>query len=151
MKYFIVALLLASCRSADSNDEDIIAIKNILQQERQAHFNKDVNLFLSEFAPGMYSVNKGVVAQLPIEEHRKKVEAYFNSVKFIKWDDFTEPVIKFSDDHSLAYAIVQKLVILETKDSAGKITMDTTNFAWTSIYRKHQNGWKLECDISTNK
>ncbi len=72
-------------------------------------------------------------------------------MEFIKWDDIAEPIIKFSNDHTLAYVIVQKQVILETKDSTGKTAIDTTNFAWTSIYRKQQNEWKLECNISTNK
>lgn len=155
MKYSFMAIvfcsILTSCSNAPKNEKDVEVIKNLLQQERRAHFQKDADLFVSEFSNDMISVNKGVVSQLPIEEHRKRFAAYFNDVKFIKWDDVAEPIIKFSKDRSLAYAIVQKLVILERKDSASKIVRDTTTFAWTSIYRKQQNKWELECNISTNK
>ena len=71
--------------------------------------------------------------------------------EFIKWDDVAEPVIQFSDDGTLAYAIIQKLVILSYPDSSGKKFIDTTNYAWASIYRKQKGEWKVECNISTNK
>ena len=155
MKYSFIVLsfcsILVSCSNVNKNEKDVEAIKNLLQQERGAHFQKDVALFVSEFSNNMISVNKGVVSQLSTEEYKKRFAAYFNEVRFIKWNDVTKPIIKFSEDHSLAYAIVQKLVILERKDSTSKIVRDTTNFAWTSIYRKQQNEWKLECNTSTNK
>jgi len=155
MKYFFIpmffCLILTSCSNTDKNGKDIEAIKNLLQQERKAHFRKDADLFVSEFAADVIQVNKGIVSQSSREENRKRFKTYFNDVNFIKWDDVTEPIIKFSEDYSLAYAIVQKLVILERKDSVGKIINDTANFAWTSVYRKQQNEWKLECNISTNQ
>ena len=155
MKYFFIpmifCLMLGSCSNADNSGKDIEAIKNLLNQERKAHFQKDADLFISEFAPDVIQINKGIVLQSSIEENRKRFRTYFNDVNFIKWDDVAEPIIKFSEDHSLAYAIVQKLVVLQRKDSTGNILNDTTNFAWTSIYRKQQNEWKLECNISTNK
>jgi len=150
--FFVLAFycsLLISCDKQNKNN-DINAIRQLLQQERKAHLDRDVDLFLSEFAPGIYSINRGVFLNCQ-KRNSGKIQAYFNAVKFIKWDDVPEPVIKFSDDHSLAYAIVQKQLILEKKDSAGKIETDTTDFAWTSIYRKHKNEWKIECNISTNK
>lgn len=152
MKWLMISLLLVTaCSNTTNSDTDTQQILALLQQERKAHFNKDVDLFTSEFAKGMYSVNKGVVDSLPIEEHKKRIRSYFEVVKFIRWDDVAAPIIQFSDDHSMAYAIVQKLVILEVKDSTGKPTMDTTHFAWTSIYKKHNNEWKIVNNTSTNK
>jgi len=95
-------------------------------------------------------VNRGTVVQASKEIEKKRFQEYFNSVKFIKWDDITQPIIRFSDDHSIAYAIVQKRVIVETKDSFEKRRTDTTNFAWVSIYRRQAQGWELESNISTN-
>jgi hypothetical protein len=154
MKYimiFFLILLLTSCSNIVNNDADRNAIIALQQQERKAHFNKDADLFASEFQPDLYMVNKGKLDTSSIAAHKKKIQSYFDAVKFIKWDDVAEPIIKFSDDHSMAYAIIQKQVILETKDSSGKIVIDTTDYAWTSIYRKQNNIWKLECNTSTNK
>ena len=52
---------------------------------------------------------------------------------------------------SLAYAIVQKQVILSYADSPGKKLIDTTDYAWATIYRKKVGEWKAECNVSTNK
>jgi len=119
--------------------------------ERKAHFDRNVDLFVSEFADSMLSVSKGKVTKLSVEQNKKRIEPYFGSVKFIKWDDMAEPVIKFSDDCSLAYAIVQKEVILTYPDSTDKAFFDTTHYAWSSIYHKQNGEWKVECNITTNK
>lgn len=142
---------MLSCNRTIDASSDSKAILALQQQERTAHFNKDADLFLSEFAPAVYMLNKGKVDSSSVEVHKKKIQSYFNAVKFIKWDDMAEPIIQFADDHSMAYAIIQKQVILERKDSAGKTVNDTTDFAWTSIYRKLNNQWKLVSNTSTNK
>lgn len=84
-------------------------------------------------------------------ENEKRIEKYFSSVNFIKWDDVAEPLIRFSSDGLMAYAIVQKQVVLSYPDSMGKSFVDTTNYAWISIYRKEKGQWKIETNISTNK
>jgi hypothetical protein len=153
MKYITISflLLLNACNNGTDTNADKDAILALLQQERKAHFNKDVNLFMSEFAEGMYSVNKGLVDAASTDEQKKKIQSYFDAVEFIKWDDVAEPIINFSEDHSMAYAIVQKQVLLERKDSSGISFTDTTSYAWTSIYQKQNNEWKIVCNTSTNK
>jgi hypothetical protein len=149
---FFVLLLLVSCSFKKVNlSKEEKAIRNLLNQERKAHFEKNVDLFVSEFADSMISVNKGKVTKLSVEQNKKRIEPYFSSVEFIKWDDVAEPVIKFSGDGTLAYAIIQKQVILSYPDSSGKKYIDTANYAWASIYRKQRGEWKVECNISTNK
>lgn len=149
--FTILLLFLFACNKRIDESADSNAILALLQQERTAHFTKDADLFVSGFAPGLYMINKGKVESASPLEYKQKIQAYFDAVQFIKWDDAAQPVIKFSDDHSIAYAIIQKQVILATKDSTGKAVTDTTDFAWTSIYRKQNNEWKLECNTSTNK
>jgi hypothetical protein len=60
-----------------------------------------------------------------------------------------EPVIRFSNDGSMAYAIVEKQVILKNKSEGNRI--DTINYAWVSIYEKKEKDWKLVCNASTNE
>ena len=147
---FLLLSICACSSSADLEQEKNI-ISGMLKTERKAHFDRDVDLFMSEFADSMISVNKGVVTAPTKEEHKKRIGNYFGSVQFIKWDDTAEPIIRFSDDGSLAYAILQKDVILSYPDSTGRSFYDTTHYAWTSIYRKYDGQWKIECNISTNR
>lgn len=154
MKYLFCFWLLwaiVGCNSKADPDQERKTILAMLRTERKAHFDRNVELFISEFADSMISVNKGTVSVPSKGEHRERIGKYFGGVQFIKWDDTAEPVIRFSDDGSLAYAIIQKDVIVTYPDSAGKAYYDTTHYAWSSIYRKHAGAWKVECNISTNK
>ncbi|MEI2737500.1 MAG: hypothetical protein V9F01_01795 [Chitinophagaceae bacterium] len=149
---FIINLLLFSCSSGKTDFAvEERAIRNLLLQERKAHFDKDTKLFTSEFADSMLSISKGKVIMATKNENEKRIEKYFSSVNFIKWDDVAEPLIRFSSDGLMAYAIVQKQVVLSYPDSMGKSFVDTTNYAWISIYRKEKGQWKIETNISTNK
>src|SRR3990170_4430508 len=150
---FVLSVILCACNNSDSVDKqkETEAIRALLQQERKAHFDRNVELFMSAFADSMISVNKGKVSVATPHENKERIGGYFNSVKFIKWDDAAQPVIQLSDDGSLAYAIVQKQVILSRLDSLGSSFIDTTDYAWVSVYRKQQGEWKIECNASTNK
>ena len=154
MKYLFCSwllMLMLACNSKTDLDKERKTILAMLQTERKAHFDRNVELFISEFADSMISVNKGVVTSPTKTEHKERIGKYFGSVQFIKWDDTAEPIIRFSNDGSLAYAIIQKDVILTYPDSTGKPLYDTTHYAWSSIYRKYHDEWKVECNISTNK
>ena len=157
MKYFLFFILTAGFFSACSSKPDLrkekAALLVLLQTERKAHFERDTDLFMGEFADSMINVNRGVVSAPSRDEHKDRIGKYFGSVRFIKWDDVTEPVIRFSSDATLAYAIVQKMVVLSymDPDREGKSLTDTTEFAWVSIYRKKKGEWKVECNVSTNK
>jgi hypothetical protein len=154
-KIILPALLILIITLGCSHKPGLEAAKKeitaLLEQERKAHFARDVDLFLSSFGDSMILVNKGMVKIPTREENKKRFGNYFRAVTFIKWDDIVPPVIKFSDDASLAYAIVQKKVILTYPDSLGKAFYDTSNYAWVSIYRKQKGEWKGEVNISTNK
>ena len=147
---FIIFVVACSQKKADLVKEEKV-IRDLLLRERKAHFDRNADLFIGEFSDSMLSVNKGVVMRATPQERRKRIQGYFNSAEFIKWDDMAEPVIRFSDDATLAYAIIQKEVIVNRRDSAGRSSIDTSHYAWTSIYRKQKGEWKVECNVSTNR
>ena len=154
MKYVLgclLLILLVACSSKADIEKEKKAILTILQTERKAHLDRNVDLFIAEFADGMISVNKGKVSADTKDAHKKRIGKYFGSVQFAKWDDTAEPIIRFSEDGSLAYAIVQKEVIVTYPDTTGRPLYDTTHYAWSSIYRKFNGEWKVECNVSTNK
>jgi hypothetical protein len=146
----LLLLYLVACNAKPDFEKEKKTILGMLQTERKAHFDGNVDLFMSEFAEGMKQVNKGKLTVATKQLTRDRISKYFGSVQFIKWDDLAEPVIIFSDDASLAYAIVQKEVITTPADAPGQ-SYDTTHYAWASIYRKQNGEWKVECNISTNK
>ena len=103
-------LLLTSCGKPDhASDEK--AILEFLKREQQAHLEKNVDLLFANGLSGITVVSQGTVSNPTDEETRKRFNSYFESVNFIKWEDTADPIIRFSDDASLAYSIIQNVVL----------------------------------------
>ena len=151
-KIIFAAILLVSCKSASFDPER--GKKEILRleaQQREYHFEKNARAFVEMFSDDFLSVNKGVIRQPGRENSYQMFDKYFKNASFIKWDDNKAPVIRFSNDGSIAYAVVDKLVIVKTFNTGGEEITDTTNFAWLTVYKKYGDEWKIDCVTSTNK
>jgi hypothetical protein len=143
------SLFLLSCDKPNLDLEEK-AILRLLKNEQRAHLEKNADLLISNGVPGSFMVNRGEVSQPTDKEISDRFNRYFGSVNFLKWEDTANPIIRFSDDASLAYAIIQKQVILTRKEDVTS-KPDTTDFAWISIWRKANGKWKMESMASTNK
>lgn len=147
LAYTIVAF--SGCTGSIDIGREKQNIRDILSQERKAHFDKNVDLFVSTFADSMISVHSGKTDRKSIDDYKKRFGPYFNRVTFSRWDDSKEPIIDISDDGSMAYAVVNKTVVLTYPDTLGKPFYDSTNYAWVSIYKKINGQWKGVCNAST--
>jgi hypothetical protein len=151
--FAIIPFLFFSCdnyqKTSISDERD--KILKLHNEQRDYHFNKDSIAFANQLSDNFISVNKGKISMPKKEETISKYNGYFSSVEFVKWDDETEPIIKFSDDGSMAYTIVNKIVVLTYEGDDGNRIEDKTHFAWTAIYKKYDNEWKIDCVTSTDK
>ena len=118
-------------------------------KQRAFHFGKDARDFVHLFSKDFLSINQGKIEHPAEADSYETFNKYFNSVDFVKWDNKSNPIIRFSEDASVAYVAVDKQVILRLKNSHGKL--DTTNFAWLAVYKKTPDGWKIDCVTSTNQ
>jgi len=155
MRVFLMiclTLFVASC-SQHKNTDDRNRLMELHLKGREAHLSKNAKAMVEGFADNFLSVNRGKIDSLTSREaHAERFQKYFDAVEFKKWDDVSPPTVRFSDDHSLAYMTVDKLVVLEAKDSVGNPFEETTHFAWIAIFRKQTSGdWKIECVASTNE
>lgn len=148
----LLLLLSAGCDKppADLNNERE-AIRQLMLRERQSHFDRNTTAFAAGIADSIWTVKNGGVKHFSREEFWKKMEPYFSSVTFIRWDDLEKPVIQFSEDGSLAYAVVQKEVLLTYPDTNGQPFYDTTRYAWLAVYRKINGVWACEANASTSR
>lgn len=149
----ILSLLVVSCKTQTQFDYDKEkqAILTLHNKQRDYHFNKDSIAFANQLSNNFISVNRGDITHPKLKETISRYHHYFSAVEFINWDDMSEPIIRFSDDGTLAYTIVDKLVKLKYSDEKGKATYDSTRFAWTTIYKKDNDEWKIDCVTSTEK
>lgn len=155
-KIFLQTVILGTLLSCNETKEisfsdqkdKILKLHNL---QRDYHFNKNSGAFVNQFSDNFISVNKGEITYPKREKSLMQFNRYFSSVTFIKWDDEVPPIIKFSDDGSMAYCIVDKIVLLTYQDENKKVIEQETHFAWTTIYKKYGKEWKIDCVISTEK
>ena len=119
--------------------------------QRDYHFNNMPEEFVNQMTDDFISVNRGEINMPDKDSMKAMFGNYFSSVKFIKWDDVTDPIIRFSEDGTMAYTVVDKMVKLRYDAPEDKSIMDSTRFAWTAIYLKKEGEWKVDNVTSTDR
>lgn len=147
----IVGLFSCSSKNEPSEEADKAEIMRLHNVQRLYHFKKMPHEFVALFSNQFISINKGKISKPTQEESIDRFKRYFESVEFEKWDDISEPEIRFSDDHSMAYAVVNKEVVVNYLNENQENVHEKTVFAWVAIYRKYEKGWKIDCVVSTNQ
>ncbi len=148
-----ILLVCASCsfNYTISEEEEKNKILELHQKQREYHFNKMAEEFASQLSSTHISVNRGEINMPSKESNIKRFSSYFNSVEFEKWDDVNPPIVRFSDDYKMAYTIVNKEVVVKYSNENEELIREKTEFSWVAIYRKYDEGWKIDCVASTNK
>ena len=155
-KLYLISLLIVLCFSCNkpvsfSIEKETANILKLHHAQREYHFNKDSIAFANQLSKNFISVNKGEISKPTKEATISRYNNYFSSVEFVKWDDVSEPIVRFSDDGSLAYTIVDKVVRVAYKNENDSLVESETHFAWTAIYKKYDNDWKIDHVASTDK
>lgn len=128
--------------------DKIIAIKKLLELhelQRTAHFNGDVKLLVSILADDFKEISNGKIISPKKEDLVKRFQNYFDTVTFIEWDDINPPIVKVSNDASMAHVYVNKRVKFKTKEQ----NEESTTFAWTSTFQKIDGNWLMTSITST--
>ncbi|HET6225760.1 MAG TPA: hypothetical protein VFF27_05730 [Bacteroidia bacterium] len=152
-QFISVIFLLFSCQTATKPnfETEKQALLDLDEQARKNHFSKNAKAMSENFSSDFISINRGIISTPTKQESFQRFDNYFKRVEFIKWDNNKPPIIRFSDDASVAYVSVDKTVILKTKNEQQREILDTTYFAWLSVYKKINGKWILDCISSTNK
>lgn len=149
-------MILCSVLACQPEKADFEAEKQKLlrlhRAQQDAHLQKNVEAFVSQFDQNMLSVNRGKINTMSPTAARPRIQSYFDQVNFKKWADVSPPRIEFSNDGSMAYVVVDKMVILTYLDEQKQTVEESTHFAWVSICKKQPDGeWKIVCNVSTNE
>lgn len=154
----IVLIGLGSCQDQPVFDEPLEREKILAlhHAQRKNHFEKDSVAAARQLSDQFIAVNRGKISQPSYQDNLQRYNRYFSTVKFVKWDDLAEPIIRFSADGKMAYTVVDKEVIIRYANEEGDPVADyeeeeTTHFSWVTIYRKYPEGWKIDCVASTNE
>lgn len=120
------------------------------ETERLAHLEKDPDLLVSLFADDFLSVAGGRATRSSRDEQRARFAGYLESVDLLEWDDVEPPVLRVSDDGSMAWALVQKRVRLVPVDEPDA-EPEHTVFAWLETWEKRAGEWRLTSVTTTHR
>src|SRR5438045_9458278 len=110
MKAFTLLLFIACAASASTEpsadlEKEKAELLRIHKSEREAHFKTDVDRLLENSPEEFISVGRGKVNRSSKDDARKMFTGYFRDAKYYEWDDVEEPIIRISNDGSMAWMI----------------------------------------------
>jgi hypothetical protein len=121
------------------------------QEMIDAHLNKDLGFFTRDIAPDYFSVGRGEIRFPQKQEITEQFTNYINNTEFTAYNDLREPIVKFSDDGSLAYLIVQVKVAGNRRFESDSLTQFDLTWAWITLYERSENKWIRLGEVSNYK
>ncbi|MEO9968046.1 MAG: hypothetical protein ABJF11_19795 [Reichenbachiella sp.] len=150
LTHLLLLGLLASCMPKPNLESAREEIMEIHLKQRKFHVEEMPADFVGLMSDDFISVNRGVISTPSREDSQERFTRYFDLVEFEKWDDLSEPEIRFSDDGSMAYTIVHKEVVVKYQNDSSQWIRGRTEFSWLAVYKKTDQGWKVDAVASTN-
>jgi hypothetical protein len=130
-------------------EKERAALLEIHRTDRRAHFETDANLLLERFTDEFISVSNGKIDRATRAELKKTFEDYFRNAKYYEWDDLEPPVIRVSNDASMAWMIVRTKVRRTQKLPSGEEKERAFVYAGIMTYEKHRGKWVRIANVST--
>jgi ketosteroid isomerase-like protein len=126
----------------------IAELMELHEMQRAAHVERDAARLVAIFADDFMSVDAGRIDRPERAASQARLQAYFDRSTFLEWDDISPPIVRVSDDGSMAYVIVHKRVRLRAANDPGAEEQESV-FAWTSTYERRDGRWQLTSVAST--
>jgi len=120
------------------------------RKDRRAHFENNAQLALSDQVDhGFISVRNGAITRRKKSDFQKSLEGYFKNAKYYEWDDLEPPIIRISDDGSMAWMIVRVRVRRTQPNPSGKDVEERFIYAGITTYEKRDGKWLKAANVST--
>lgn len=130
-------------------EKERAALLEVHRTDRRAHFETDANLLLERFTDEFISVSNGKIDRSTRAELRKTFEDYFRNAKYYEWDDLEPPVIRISNDATMAWMIVRTKVRRTQKLASGEEKERAFVYAGIMTYEKQKGKWIRIANVST--
>jgi hypothetical protein len=116
---------------------------------RRAHFQTDAELLFSGAIDDFVSVSSGKISRPTVSESKARFREVFRGAKYYEWDDVEPPIIRISNDGSMAWMIVRVRVRRSKKDSAGVEREEKFIYAGITTFEKREGRWVGTSNVST--
>jgi len=157
MKILIVTLLFAACavyagpQPSPDLEKEKAELLLLHKSDREAHFKVDVDALLENSPEEFISVGRGKINRQSKEETRKFFTGYFRDATYYEWDDLEEPIVRVSNDASMAWMIVRTKIRRVQKTADGAEKEEKAVYAGIMTYAKREGRWMRVANVSTSE
>lgn len=130
---------------------DIAELLRLHEQQKEAHLSYNAGLFVEMFADQLMQLQRGSVVTRSRSENLARFKSYFSTFNFQEWENIKPPIVKVSNDGSMATIVVQKSVKGTFRNEKGEEEFDHTVFAWLEVWERIDGKWKITTVASTEK
>jgi hypothetical protein len=147
----LLIILIVGCQSPPDFDKLKSEITALHEAEIKAHWKKDVDFLIRDISDEYLSVSNGEIHNQTVEEIKNSFTSYLNNSDFSEYKDLREPIIGFSKDGSLAWAIFQIKVTGKHQMTDGSEGDLDFTCAWMTLFERQDDRWIRLTDVSTFK
>jgi hypothetical protein len=117
--------------------------------DRLAHFKADAALLASATGDSFLAVNGGRIETVTAEAQRRMFAQHFAGARYEEWDDLEPPVVRISDDGSMAWVISRLKVRRSSPDAQGVTRERSFVYAGIMTYERRAGRWIKVANVST--
>jgi len=128
---------------------EVEQLLRIHESDRRAHFETSAKQIMEHAADEFISVSNGRVQRTTPAENLQFFEEYFKGAKYYEWDDLEPPIVRVSNDASMAWMIVRTRVHRVQTASGGTATERRFVYAGIMAYEKKDGRWVRVANVST--
>ncbi len=146
---FVACAVCASAQPSANLEKDKAELLRLHKSDREAHFKTDVEMLLENSPEEFISVSRGKISRSGKADARKMFTQYFRDAKYYEWDDVEEPIIRISNDSSIAWMITRTRVRRVQRNAAGAEQEEKFDYAGIMTYERRDGRWVRVANVST--
>lgn len=139
----------AEAQSKVDRADEVEQLLKIHESDRRAHFETSAKRIMEHATDEFISVSNGKIQRTTRAENLKFFEEYFKGAKYYEWDDLEPPIVRVSNDASMAWMIVRTRVRRVQTQSGGQETERRFVYAGIMAYEKNGGRWVRVANVST--
>lgn len=149
-----VVLVTAHCSmtaTTSTAKDDEAALLALHRDGIEAHLQSDVDRLLAPESDDYVLVNRGVVSHPDKASRAASLGPYLRSVRFERYADAIEPIVKVSPDGRLGWVVAQVEVKGVARAQEGAEEPLELVSAWIELYEKRGDRWYRTGNVSNFK
>ncbi|HSH40442.1 MAG TPA: hypothetical protein VK993_16845 [Chthoniobacterales bacterium] len=146
---YVACAVCASAHPSANLEKEKAELLRLHKSDREAHFKTDAEMLLENAPEEFISVSRGKISRSSKADTRKMFTGYFRDAKYYEWDDVEEPIIRISDDGSMAWMITRTRIRRVQKNADGTEKEEKAVYAGIMTYEKRDGRWVRVANVST--